>query len=340
MGIRWGIIGSGNIIPRFMDGFKEVKGAIPAAIFARNREKAQALAQRYGIGQVFDDMDEFISKAGIDVAYVAVTHTYHMEFTEKCLNAKIPVLCEKPMAPNRDQVLHMIECARANDTFLAEAFWTRMFPVTLQIKQWVTEGRIGSVTAMNSIFSYKAADVEGNRTFDPAHAGGALLDIGVYQIQAAYLIFGAPPKEIASLASIGRHGTDETAGIVFRYGGGEIATMLTSFRSNARNTLTVYGTDGIIEVFDDFFRPRGARLTNSDGIIEFKCPDKPGSSIFDTDSYFTSEGYQYEVRHINECLKKGLKESPLITLDESLDIITTCDAIRKQWGLVYPFEKQ
>jgi dihydrodiol dehydrogenase / D-xylose 1-dehydrogenase (NADP) len=341
MPIRWGFIGSGRIIPSFIEGLAQVEDAVPAAIYARNKAKAQALADRYGIAQVFDDIDEFASKAEIDAAYVAVTHPHHMEFTLKCLSAKIPTLCEKPMAPNKKQVLRMIECAKKNDTFLAEAFWTRMFPVTQQVKQWVSEGRIGKVTAMNSIFSFRAVDRDGDRLFEPSEAGGTLLDIGVYQIQAAYLIFGRPPKEIVSLSAMNRHGTDETAGYVFKYDNGEIATMLSSFRSNGRNVLSIYGTEGMIEVFDDFHMPRNARLICSGGTIEFRCPEANDPfSIYKADAYFKSKGYQFEIAHINDCVKKGLKESPLIPLSESLDIITTCDAIRGQWGLVYPFEKK
>ncbi len=340
MPVRWGFIGSGRIIPRFMEGFAQVEDAVCAAIYARNKVKAQTLADSYGIAQVYDDIDEFVAKADIDVAYVAVTHPYHMEFTLKCLNAKIPTLCEKPMAPNREQVLRMIECAKKNDTFLAEGFWTRMFPVTLQVKKWVGEGKIGKVTAMNGIFSFKGADTDGDRLYEPSEAGGTLLDIGVYLIQAAYLIFERPPKEIVSLSALGRHNTDESAGYVFKYDNGEIATLLTSFRSNGRNVLSIYGTEGMIEVYDDFFRPRNARLTCSGGIIEFKCPEGTlPYPMYGADSYFKTEGYQFEVAHINDCIKKGLKESPLIPLSESLDIISTCDAIRKQWGLVYPFEK-
>ncbi len=339
MAIRWGIIGSGRIIPRFMAGLTQVAEAVPAAIYARDRSKAQTLADRYGIPQVFNDIDAFIRDAKIDVAYIAVTHPLHLQFALKTLSAKIPTLCEKPMCPNREQEQAMVECAKANDTFLAEAFWTRMFPVTLQVKQWVTEGRIGKVAGMNSIFGYNAGDKEGDRLFMPEHAGGALLDIGVYQVQAASLIFGKAPDQIVSLAGMNRHHTDDNAGLVFRYGGGEIATMLTTFRTNARNTLTIYGSNGIIEVYDDFFRPRHARLVNPDGIIEFHCPEQRiDSAMYSAEAYFTSEGYQYEVRHIHDCLQQGLKESPLIPLQESLDIIATCDAIRAQWGLKYPFE--
>lgn len=340
MAVRWGIIGSGRIIPRFMAGLTQVEEAVPAAIYARDRAKAQALADRYSIAQVFDDIDEFVKEAKIDVAYIAVTHPLHLEFAQKTLSARIPTLCEKPMCPNKAQELKMIECAKANDTFLAEAFWTRMFPVTLQAKQWVSEGRIGKLVGMNSIFAFKAEDRDGDRVFVPEQAGGALLDIGVYQVQAAHLIFGKAPAKITSLASMSRHNTDDNAGLVFQYDSGEIATMLMSFRTNARNVLTIYGTNGTIEITDDFFRPRHAKLVNGDGIIEFHCPEeKIDSAIYLADAYFSSEGYQYEVRHIHDCIKQGLKESPLIPLQESLDIITTCDTIRAQWGLKYPFEK-
>jgi scyllo-inositol 2-dehydrogenase (NADP+) len=129
MAVKWGFIGSGGIIPRFMRGLLQVKDAVPEAIYARNKEKAVELSKEYGIKKVYDDFGEFVNKSGIDIAYVATPHSHHIEFTLGCLEAKIPVLCEKAMGPNREHVQKMIECAKKNDTFLAEAFWTACFPL-------------------------------------------------------------------------------------------------------------------------------------------------------------------------------------------------------------------
>jgi predicted dehydrogenase len=231
------------------------------------------------------------------------------------------------MAPSREQELAMTECARANGVFLAEAFWTRMFPATRQAAAWIREGKIGDVVAVNGTFSFIGDMKKGDRLYEPSAAGGTLLDIGVYLLQEADLMFGGPPEEVAALSSLGSFGTDDGACIALKYGGG-VATLLTSFKTNGRDTFTVYGTEGVIEIFEDFWRPHRIRLTNGAGVIDFG-----------TDSDFTGEGYQFEIRHIHECLEKGLKESPLITHRQSLDIITTCDRIRKQWGLKFPFEE-
>lgn len=337
MATRWGLIGSGAIIPRFMGGFVQVKDAVAAAIYARNRSKAEFWAKEYGIPQVFDDIDAFIQEAKIDIAYVAVTNHVHLPFALKCLNAKIPVLCEKPMAPNRSQALQMIECAKRNDTFLAEGFWTRMFPVTQQALQWIREGRIGKTVSVNGVFSIRIED-EDARLFSPDMAGGALLDIGVYLISTTNFLLGSVPREIATVGCIGKQGVDTRSGVVLKYETGEIATFLTSIDSPGRDVLTVYGTEGMIEIFEEFWRPRRMKMTCRDGVVDFTCPSEPEDGIVRQDPSFQGEGYQFEIRHIQDCLKKGLRESPFITHRQSLDIIDTCDRIRAQWGLKFPFE--
>jgi len=328
MAVKWGFIGAGRIVPRFMTGLVQVKDAVPEAIYARNKAKAQIIADEYGFKEVYDNIDEFVAKADIDIAYIATPHAQHLEFALKLLEAKIPVLCEKAMGPNREHVQKMIDCAKKNDVFLAEAFWTRMFPVTRKAAEWISEGKIGNVVAANGVFAFKAEEKKGDRVFDPEYAGGTLLDIGVYLIQEANLMFGEAPKEAVSLCTLGELGTDIEAGIALKYSCGRIATLLMSFKTNGADTFTVYGTEGRIEIFEDFWRPRKARITTAQGITDF------GS-----DSDFSGEGYQFEIEHIQDCLKKGLNESPLITHKQSLEIVTTCDEIRAQWGLKYPFEK-
>ncbi|MGI6152547.1 MAG: Gfo/Idh/MocA family protein [Christensenellaceae bacterium] len=339
MAYKWGFVGTGRIIPRFMDGLLQVEDAIPAAIYGRSLEKAQHWANEYGM-QAYNDYDKFLDEADIDIMYMALTHPLHREFTCKCLERKIPVLCEKPMGPNAAHEKDIIDCAKKNDTFLMEGMWTRMFPVTKQVMQWIKEGRIGDVVAMNGTFSIKTKAEPGDRLFAPEAAGGTLLDIGIYLVSFAHLLFERSPQDIVTLANMGPFGTDDCTGIVFRYDKGEIATLLTCFKSEGRDAITIYGTDGMIEIFEDFWRPRQAKLTCRDGIVDFDCPrNYRDGSVYGADVSFRGDGYQFEVAHIHDCLDKGLKESPFITHQQSLDIITTCDRIRQQWGLVFPFEK-
>lgn len=338
--VKWGFIGTGRIIPRFMDGFCQVQNAEAAAIYGRNKDKAQQLANRFDIPLVYNNFDDFLQESDIDVAYVAVNNTMHSEFVKKCLQAKIPVVCEKPMSTTAESAKEMVDCARANSTFLMEGLWTNMFPVTRQIQRWIEEGRIGKLVAMNASFSIKTFPQPGDRLFDPEQAGGALLDIGVYLVAYAHTIFGRSPQEIASLAHIGDHGVDECSGTVFRYDGGEIATLFASFNSEGRDRATIYGEEGIIEIEEDFWRPRHAKLTCRDGYVSFDCPEPiQTKAVYDSGVSFRGEGYQFEIQHVNQCIIENRKESPLVPLDKSVSILETCDELRKKWNLAFPFEK-
>lgn len=339
MSIRWGFVGTGRIANKYLVEMRQVEDAEPIAVFARSREKAEAFADRYHLSFAFDSIDDFVRCPDIDIVYIAVTHPYHMYYAMKCMEAKKPVVCEKPMAPNVMQERAIIECAKKNDVFLMEAMWTRMFPITRQVVQWIDEGRIGKLIALNGIFSINGPDNEKDRLYVPEEAGGTLLDVGVYLISYSNMIFKNAPVEIASVAHMGRLGTDDTSGFLFKYPEGQIATLLASFKSEGKDTITIYGTEGIIEVFDSFWRPRSAKLTYRDGVIDFNCPEVADGSVYGTNVSFKGEGYHFEIRHVHQCLEKGLKESPLITHKQSIEIMQTCDKIREMWGLKYPFEQ-
>lgn len=338
--VKWGFVGTGRIVPRFMGGFQQVPDVQAAAIYGRHREKAAALAERYGFAQVYDDMDRFVAESGIDIAYIAVTHPLHLAFAKKCLIAGIPVLCEKPLAPNLIEAREIAQCARENGVFLMEGMWSRMFPVTRQVLQWIREDRIGKIVALNGLFCIKTKPDAMDRLYDPAQAGGALLDVGIYLVSLAQMVFGRPPKQIASVAHIGAYGVDDGMAAAFGYEDGGVATLLSTFHSEGRDCATIYGTDGIIEIFEDHWRPRHVRMTCRDGVIEMHCPeDPPGHSVYGAQVSFSGEGYQFEIEHVNACIRQGLKESPLMPISESLDILETCDTLRRQWGVSFPFEE-
>ena len=338
MKLNWGFIGAGRIAHRFMDGLLRYPDAVPYAVYARNAQQGQEFAGRYGMQKVFTSLEEFLACEEIDVVYVATPHSTHMEFAMQALRAKKPVLCEKPMTPNAQQMKQLIACARENNTFLMEAMWTRTFAITKQVRQWIAEGKIGKIVACNGAFCINPPKDMNDRLFRPDMAGGALMDVGPYLISYCHMLFGAAPSQIATLANL-QNGVDMDGGVVLRFPEGELATLLFSFNTEGKDIFTIYGTQGMIEIFEDFWRPRHAKLTCPDGIVNFDCPVPQDTSVYGSTVSFAGEGYQFEVAHLHDCLQQGLKESPLMPLDESLQIISTCDAIRAQWGMVYPFEK-
>jgi predicted dehydrogenase len=341
MSVQWGFAGAGRIARRFLNGLTQVDDAVPYAVYGRTAAKAEALAHDYGFAHVCSSIEDLID-SGIDVAYVATTHPSHATFAKQFLDAGIPVLCEKPLTPNAATTKELIEYARAKDTFLMEAMWTRTFPVTRQLKTWLEDEALGRLAGMTGNFCIKPKVDFDDRMYNMDLAGGAMLDIGVYLLAFVELVFGGKPDEIKAVGTLAETGVDTNVSVALRYGD-KIVSLFMTLGSESPDTVKIYGEKWMIEVADAFWRPRKATLTYLDGTITIESPEPPVPANTTVpaprDFSFSGEGYQNEVKHVHECLEKGLRESPLMTLDSTLAIAEISDEIRRQLGVIYPFER-
>ncbi|MDR0885475.1 MAG: Gfo/Idh/MocA family oxidoreductase [Clostridiales Family XIII bacterium] len=335
MAIKWGFIGAGRITRRFLEGLIQVDDAIPYAVYGRTLSKAEALAKDYGFEYAFGTVEELLA-SGIDVAYVATTHPSHAEFAKKVIDAGIPVLCEKPLSPNAKISEDLIDYAREKDVFLMEAMWTRTFPASHVLREWLSDEKIGKIIGVTGSFSFHAPLDFDDRLMSIDHAGGAILDIGVYLLAFVNDIIAGRPDEVKAVGAIATNGADTGASVSLRYGD-KLVSLFMTIQSDSPDTITIYGDKGRIDVHADFWRPRKITLTTESEILEFETPETSGDPTFQ-DS-FLGEGYQHEVQHVQDCISKGLKESPLMPLDSTLIVAEISDAIRKQIGVIYPFEK-
>src|SRR5690606_4864664 len=128
----------------------------------------------------------------VDAIYISTPHSLHAENGILCLEHGKAVLCEKPFTINVSQTDALIAKARQKKRFLMEAMWTRFLPVMVRLRQLVAEGAIGEPRMLQADFGYRAGFNPQHRLFDPALGGGGLLDVGVYPISLASMIFGAP----------------------------------------------------------------------------------------------------------------------------------------------------
>ena len=333
--IRWGLLGAGVILNRWLKGAMQPEGMEISAIASRTPETASAMAEKWSIPRVMT-YDEMVSSPDIDVVYIPVPHQAHKELALKAMRGGKHVLVEKPAGVTAADWDEMTACAKANGVFLMEAFWTRFFPATKFLLQTIAEGRIGRVRLVQANFGSRVADNCTSRLVDPARAGGALLDIGVYDLQFAQMIYGSEPVCITGAATIGQDfpagRVDETAGYVARYADGGIAVMAASIRARLDDTAYVYGDTGYITV-PNYWRPKVVNVTSGGRTERFEFPVdlRPGKQ--------PDEGFQYEVIHVNECVRAGLTESPVHTWAITASVMRQCDALRREWGLVYPFEK-
>lgn len=323
--IRWGILGTGSIAGQFADGLNELSDARLVAVGSRSTESANAFGDRYSVANRHASYEALVKDPEVDVVYVATPHSCHMENTLLALSAGKPVLCEKPFAINADQARRVIEFARAKKLFVMEAVWTRYFPLMENLRALLAENSIGHVRMVTADFGFRAEIQEEERLFNPAFGGGALLDVGIYPVSLASMIFGAP-KKIASLAHLGKTGVDEEAAMILSHADGQLAVLSTALRTETMHDACIMGTTGRIRIDSPWWRPTGMTLSRGGANDErFEFPLK-------------GNGYQFEAEEVGRCLRDDRLESDVMPLDETISIMKTLDTIRAQWGLKYPME--
>ncbi|HWQ13077.1 MAG TPA: Gfo/Idh/MocA family oxidoreductase [Roseiflexaceae bacterium] len=322
---RWGIIGTGRIAGVFAEGLRELPDAQLVAVGSRAQESAEAFGARHGASRRYASYEAVAADPEVDAVYIATPHSAHAENTIMCLEAGKAVLCEKPFAINARQAARMVAVARERRVFLMEAMWTRFLPVLVRVRQLLAEGAIGEVRMVTSDFGFRTTVNPKSRLFDPALGGGGLLDVGVYPISLASMVFGGEPERIASMADIGETGVDEQGAAILGYGPGRMAIVWTAVRTNTPHETTILGAEGRIRIHPPSWCPTAFTISRPSGEERVELP-------------FPGNGYQFEAAEVARCLRAGRLESDVMPLDETLAIVRTMDRIRAQWGLRYPME--
>ncbi|HSF45175.1 MAG TPA: Gfo/Idh/MocA family oxidoreductase [Chitinophagaceae bacterium] len=323
--IRWGILGCGRIAGKFASDLLLVKDAELVAVGSRSREKAASFAEKYPAPHVHGTYEELVSDPDVDVIYVASPHSHHHEHTLLCLRHNKAVLCEKAFAINARQAEEMITEAHNRKLFLMEALWSKFLPHFNMVGSMISEGKIGTIRSMQVNFGFKPVEPVPQRIFDPALGGGTLLDIGIYNVFFVLTFMGVPDR-IQALMTPARTGVDEQLAVQFSYKNGGLAQMLSSFSSNLATEADIAGDNGRIRLLNRFYEP-------STTIQYF--PDKYDSLQTIPFSKEGGWGYQYQVRHVHECLRQGLIESPVMTHQNSLELMQVMDRVREIAGIRY-----
>ena len=329
--IRWGLLGAGNILHRWMKGVRQIEDMEIAAVSSRTKERAQLMAETFQIPEALT-YEELLAREDIDIVYIPVPHPAHKDLAIRAMNAGKAVLVEKPAGINARELDEMVACARRNGVFFMEAVWTRFFPLIEQLRPYFSEDGIGEVRAISTNFSYRTEDPS-SRLFDLERAGGGLLDTGVYNLHFNHMILQKNPVRLIGMASMNTDEmhlpVDEQAAYIAQYEKGELGMMCSAVRTDMIDTAYIYGTKGHV-ILPKFWKPTRAQIVIGETTEVLECPVQqkvPG---------IEDEGYQYELRHVNACLRDGKKESPVMTWKASHHILAQCDELRRQWNLVYP----
>ena len=321
--IRFGIVGTGTIAHRFANAIKNVPEAELVAVASRTKENAEKFGDEFGIPVRFDSYEKMAQSDVIDAAYIAVPHSGHIGCSCLMMDNGKHVLCEKPMAVNSVQAEEMFRCASKNGVLLMEAMWARLVPGTLKMLEIVKSGLLGDILGIEGKFCYTMDEDEmGHHVFKVENGGGSLLDVGVYGLNFAQWYLGNDVTAINAQSDI-YNGVDSHTCILMKYKSGAIADISSAILLCKPNEGYVYGTKGYAHL-KRFYAPQEIEIHLNNG--ETQTVPTP----------YAGNGFEEQIAHFCECVSKGLKESPVVTREQTLFITRQMDEIRKLTGIVYP----
>lgn len=326
--IRWGILGCGKIAHKFANDLKYSGNGVLVAVASRDQKNVADFAQMYGAVHVFTSYEALAKSDDVDVIYIATPHGLHHEHTLLCLRHRKAVLCEKAFALQAQQAAEMIAVARKEKVFLMEAFWTKFLPQYKAVMEIVKSGQIGDIKWLQSDFGFKAPNPLAQRIFDPVLGGGSLLDVGIYPVFLALSLFGSKPESITASMIPFNTGVDEQCSMSLTFKNGVMATLSSSFAVDTPVEAVICGTKGRIHWRNFWYNAIG----EVELIIDNNKPVK--IDVHREGGY----GYQFEARHVGECLQQGLTESPVMTHADTIILMETLDAIRSVCGIRYPVD--
>ena len=311
--IKWGIIGAGSIAAKFAADLKAVPNCEIIAISSTSQDRADAFAKIWDIPYACGTYESMF-ELPLDAVYVASRHPFHMEHTLLCIKHKVAVLCEKPFGMNAAEVDTMINAAQSEKVFLMEALWSRFHPTLIKTKELLAENKVGKVITFHADFGFKGVYDPTNRLYDPSKGGGALLDIGIYPAFFAYAFFGYPDQIMAS-SILAPTGTDQSTAFIFTYKDSHSAVLNCTFAANTNCEAIIYGELGKITIHGRFHESKKVSFTGNEGLVE--TFDFPRETF----------GYDFEIAHVNDCLRNNLTESPMMSHTMSRDLIRLLDTI-------------
>lgn len=324
--VQWGILGTGDIARQMAEDLRHVPDAALRAVASRTPESAARFAHTHDIPVSYGDYRSLVQDPLIDVVYIATPHVRHCADALLCFEHGKAVLGEKPLALNRREVDRMIASAKEHDCFLMEAMWTAFFPAIQALRNDIKSGRIGTPQLLQADFSYRAQAAPESRLFNLVLGGGALLDIGIYTVALADMVFGEAPGSIATSWTAGPTGVDVSAAIILDYPGGGRAVLSTSLAYDAPQEATIVGDAGVLRIPHRFSQP---------DVYLREIGETHERVSFERVGY----GYHLEAAAVTACVARGEKACDTVPWSASRRIMDTLDRIRAQWGLRYPGEE-
>ncbi len=322
--LKMAILGAGGIASTMAGTISRMEQVECYAVGSRSLEKAQAFAQKFGFQKAYGSYEELVKDEEVELVYIATPHSEHYENARLCIRHKKPVLCEKAFTANAKQAKELLDYAKKEKVFITEAMWVRYLPMLQTIRAELADDVIGTPTMLTANLGYLISEVP--RLQRPDLAGGALLDVGVYPINFARMIFGDRIVKISSACTYADSGVDEQDSITLIYEDGRVAQLAASMLGLSDRRGTIYGTKGFMVI---------ENINNFESLTVYDTGYRPVKKIERPEQI---SGYEYEVEACICALSEGKLECEEMPHSETLRVMELMDALREEWGVKFPFE--
>lgn len=324
--MKIGILGPGKIARTVAPVLAAMPEIQCYAAASRSLEKAEAFAKEFGFEKAYGSYEQMLCDPAVELVYVATPHSHHFQHIRLCLEHGKHVICEKAFTMNAQQAREVKALAEEKKLYLAEAIWTRYMPSRQIIQQVIDSGVIGKLNTLTANLSYDMDTKK--RIMEPALAGGALLDIGVYGLNFALMHFGWDFSRMDSSVRLTETGVDGMETVTLHYTDGRMAVLTHSVYCVSDRKGIFHGETGYI-VVENVNNPQSVSVFDAgDNLVaRYDCPH-------------AYNGYEYEFQEAVRCIREGKIQSDSMPLSESVRVMELMDSLRKQWGVVYPQEME
>lgn len=313
--IKFGILSTSSIAPRFIAAVRESGLGEVTALSSRSLEKAAEKAALWQISAYYADHNDLIADPDVDVVYISAVNSAHYRWAKAAIMAGKHVVCEKPCTTTEAQTRELFALAKEKQVFLMEAQKMLFLPAVLELKAAIASGKLGTVRMAQFAHSFDGS--YNNWMYDESLGGGPLLSSGIYVIELLQFLFDC------SVETIGGHRTlhpgtnvEEQYVLTGRMENGLLFELKNSTVAMLQNGAVFYGEKGSAEL-PDYWKARSVTFTTADGT--------------ETKTYPCQHELIYEVGHIDQCLRLGLLESPIVTGDFSARAIAVLEQAKETW---------
>lgn len=319
-----GVAGLGSIATKISRTINAYKGDDIAlyACASRSAQKAEAFADKYGFCKSYGDYQSLFYDENVDIVYVATPHSTHFDVAKAAITAGKNVIVEKPACTDAAKFRALCDLAKDRGVFLTEAFWTAFDPLVLSIRSRIKSGEFGAIRSIRSSFCQPLRHVK--RMTDPALAGGALLDLGIYCAFHTFFYHDMSATTVTATATKYKTGVDLTTDVKVCFDGFE-SSFRCSFAGFGKNDVTVETERATINLNSVNFP---TKVTIKDSSTGKKTVEKLKRIT----------GYEYEFIAAKKYIAAGATETEEIPHEFSIKQLSLCDEVRKIIGVTYPFD--